>query len=661
MSQSRDEMYMRSLKDTHAELQTIKGSGNGLVIAGIVGAVVLYLGAGLAAFAYFGGDALASLNPVWFVAAVVLLAGPAIAMVMAGFLARQSLQTARSNALVLRASQMLLMPADLAAGRIDTLATRVQEETGRMDELVEGTHASLSELKISLTEERESLSKFIAENRTHIADMVTKLSDERQALAELTSSVEAQTAAISDAIPRQARTMAEAARLAQQEVAKADLAVDERLKALDDAGRHLGERLSVLGDLSIDAEQRSKRLGEALAAISKQLDASAQTVDTAIRASEMAVSAATETGDSLSAAISGALDGTREATEFIRKQSREAVAEAMEAMRELRQAGLDAESSTKLAGEAARAEAEQTEERIAELTQRLYEAATRATSVADAGLESARKRIERASALLSGLDDTSLFLTPSPAPSPVPEQTVSRPQPPEPEPEPPATAAVPTAPTEPPKSEPLGLRPRQSEETPKPATDKTGSEDQSAPPPPEYKPAPKASSERETEKPAGHAAADLDTSLFDLAFERASQKEMGVTWRDLLSGMEAEPEERDEAARHIISEIQDVGIELSELLNPKETRKIASASRRNEKYQRRLVREYSGSAVQTLIYRLEDDHRFRPAVMRFLESEQTDAMRSLTEAEKSRTGASPRLAAYLVLDVAYSALEDDNQ
>ena len=62
MSQSRDEMYMRSLKDTHAELQTIKGSGNGLVIAGIVGAVVLYLGAGLAAFAYFGGDALASLS-----------------------------------------------------------------------------------------------------------------------------------------------------------------------------------------------------------------------------------------------------------------------------------------------------------------------------------------------------------------------------------------------------------------------------------------------------------------------------------------------------------------------------------------------------------------------------------------------------------------------
>ncbi len=73
MSVSRDESYLNALKDTHAELQRIRSSGNWLVIASIAAAFFLYLGAGLAALAYFGADTLAAAEPLWFGAAISLI------------------------------------------------------------------------------------------------------------------------------------------------------------------------------------------------------------------------------------------------------------------------------------------------------------------------------------------------------------------------------------------------------------------------------------------------------------------------------------------------------------------------------------------------------------------------------------------------------------
>ena len=662
MSVLRDETYNEALKETHAELQRIRSSGNWLVLASVAAAVMLYVGAGLTALAYFGADKLGQAEPIWFVAGFVILSGPAIAIILAGVLARQSQRTSQSNALVLRASQLLLMPAEQTSNRIGALASRVKSEAAKIDETIEASHASLAELKDSLEQERRSLTSFVETNRSSLTDMLHKLSDERQALAELSSAVEAQTAAISEAIPRQARTMAEAARIAQQEVAKADLAVDERLQALDESGRLLGEKLAMLGDLSIEAEERSKRLAANIDQVNERLGDSKRTVDTAIRASEMASTAATETSDALSAAISSALDGTREASEFIRKQSREAVAEAIKAMAELKAAGLSAEEATKAAGDAARLEADRTEQRIQELSDALYAAATRATSTADAGLERARQRIERASALLSGLSEPEI--------PKMPVQPQPAPPAPKPAPKPEATTRQ--------EAEPP-LRPRFPEDLPAQLDQIQGflTPSQKPAPKPQPTPAPVAAppetpveaSEPVAETPgpapgSGQTSADYESdedssiSLFDVAFDRATQKEMGLTWKDLLSGLEAEPEERDEAARYILAEIGDAGVSLEDAFNAKETRRIAGAARKGDRQRQRAVREFAGTSVRTLQYRLEDDPRFKASAERFVKVEAKDSTQSLSEAERSRIEASPRLTAYLLLDAAFSALHD---
>ena len=659
MSQSREEPYLQTLKETQTELETIKNGGNWFLTAAIVAAALLYLGSALIAAAWLGFEAFLALEPIWYLAGFVLLSGPAIAIILAGILARQSQRSARANALILRASQLLLMPTETTTNRVKRLATSVHDETARIDETIEQAHASLSSLKESLKSERQSIDEFVARNREGIADMLGKLAEERQALAELTSAVEAQTESISEAIPRQARTMAEAARLAQQEVAKADMAVDERLKALDESGRQLGERLEMLGEMSAEAEKRSQRLAENIDIMSGRLGESARTVDTAIKASKMATGAATETGDALNAAVASALDGTREASEFIRKQAREAVAEALKSMGELKAAGVQAQVSTKAASDAASEEARRTEERVAEFIKKIDEAAAKANSVTEASLEQARQRIERATAFLHGNYAPELPPTPPPAPAQSDTPAPGYPQPASPPVEKPAPVPTPSEASDEDADIFDDETPPKTADQPKPATAKKTEEqapqEDRRPSPPK----PNGGNGGATHVLQESASSDnASASIFDLAFDRAAEKEMGISWKDLLSGLEAEPEERDESARHIRSEIEDAGVELEDLFSAKETRRVSAASRKGERQRRRAVREFAGSAVQTLTYRMEDDARFKASADRFLKTEATDALRALSECDKSRAPASPRLTAYLLLDTARSVLTE---
>ena len=146
-----------------------------------------------------------------------------------------------------------------------------------------------------------------------------------------------------------------------------------------------------------------------------------------------------------------------------------------------------------------------------------------------------------------------------------------------------------------------------------------------------------------------------------MAFDKAAHREMGLTWKDLLSGLDPEPEERDEEARNILAEVGEAGIVLSEQFDPREIKRVSGASRRGDKQRRKLVREYAGTAVQTLSYRLEDAPSFYSAVQRFLTIEEPDALRALYESEKSRTEPSTRLTAFLLLDTAIDAIRKEQE
>jgi molybdopterin converting factor small subunit len=659
MSQSSsDEAYNKALKDVQRDLESARSVGGHLVWLGYTGALTIVGGIAVSVYALLGHEAFLNLDPIWLLAGGLLAAGPAMASIVAGYMARQSLRTSRANRLVLRASQMLLLPADVAGKRLSTLGAAVREETGKIDELIEGSHASLAELRESLRAERLEIARSVEDNNKQIRDMIETLADERQALAELTSAVDAQASAMSDAIPRQARIMAEAARAAQMEVAKADDALQSRLEALDQSAVRLGESIAQLSKMSKQGENNAMELINSIASVETRLQESAKVVDAAIRASELAASAASETGDSLNAAVASALDGTREASTFIRQQSREAVAEAMKAMSELKQAGEQAKIALAAAGVAARAEADETEQRIDQMSNSLFQTASRASSAVEAGLERARLRMERASAMLTGALDIQ-----------------SQPAPPVDDPREQFTAPPPVTSTEgqPPPNGQASLRPRQAEEHD--IEDEIEDddfdlrdEDHDLTEPLENKETesdgPVAAPENQKSEEAPYREWDTriqerDEPEFDLEegiLPSSPARDSGLSWRDLLAGLDTPAEERDESARYMLSEIEQSGIDLNDLFKPKMVKKISGAARRGERNRRRLVREYAGQDVQTLIFRLQDDTAFRNSTDRFLTVEEPDALRTLAETEKSRSSASPRLTAYLLLDAAVSAL-----
>lgn len=657
MSQSSsDEAYNKALKDVQRDLESARSAGGSLVWLGYIGAMTIVGGIAVSAYALLGHEAFLSLDPVWFAAGGLLAAGPAMASIVAGYMARQSLRTSRANRLVLRASQMMLLPADVAGKRLSTLGAAVRDETSKIDELMDSSHASLAELKESLKAERVEIARSVEENNKHIREMMEKLADERQALAELTSAVDAQANAMSDAIPRQARIMAEAARAAQMEVSKADDALQLRLEALDQSANRLGESIAQLSQMSQQGENNAMELINSIASVEKRLQESAKVVDAAIRASELAASAASETGDSLNAAVASALDGTREASSFIRQQSREAVGEAMKAMSELKQAGEQAKVALAAAGAAARTQADETEQRIDQMSESLFQTATRATSAVEAGLERARLRMERASAMLTG----ALDITPqSPPPVEDPREQFTSP--------PPVTG------TDDSPKDWSALRPRQTEDEVQAEenfsldddhdVDEHNVEDHVQA---EADEAPAPAITRKDDTSGEDVSRSWDTRIqerdepeFDLeegVLPVSPERDAGLSWRDLLAGLDTPAEERDESARYMLSEIEQSGIQLSDLFNPKMVKKISGAARRGERNRRRLVREYAGSDVQTLIFRLQDDTAFKNSTDRFLTVEEPDALRALAETEKSRSAASPRLTAYLLLDAAVSAL-----
>lgn len=635
MVQSSDELYLSALKDVQRELQSVRSSGDYLVWLGLLGALIICGGIGVSAYAALGHQAFMSLNPIWYVAGALLSLGPALVSIVAGFLARQSLRTSRANTLILRASQLLLMPAETAGGRIARLGETVRSETGKIDELLETSHASLADLKESLVQERQQISDAVEHNRRNIQDMIQKLADERQALAELTTAVETQAAAMSDAIPRQARLMAEAARIAQQEVSQTDDLLNERLMALDDGARKLSDAMTLLSEMTERGESSANRVAETVNRMEAKLKDAAKTVDAAVRASELAATSASETGDSLNAAVASALDGTREAATFIRNLSREAVGEAMTAMAELKQSGEQAKAALMAAGAAARSEAADTERRVDQMSDSMFEAATRATSAAEAGLERARLRIERAWQQLSGMDDDTSYGPQRPVDDPREPHTIA-----------PST-------TPPPVPVQQTLRPRQQDEPF--AAKKTPSSD-------EQTSVERSLSEPEPEQKSGVSwdahFDEQDDLLVDEdahSFPDQNSRDAGLSWKDLLAGLDAPTEERDESARYILSEVEQSGVKLTDLISSRMVKKISGAAKRGERNRRKAVREFVGTDVQTLIFRLQDDVAFRNSAERFLTVEEPDALRTLAEAEKSRSGASARLAAYLLLDTASSA------
>jgi len=634
-------------------------------------AMALLLWGGIAAWlvATIGLTQILAQPPMVLAGGFAVMVSTGLALLCAGIMAREGARSAEANQVVLTSARLLLEPAETTRGEVVSLAEAVARETQTLNKALADTRQRLDGLKHDIESSVTSALKAAEIVRADSEVLVHKMSSERQSLGQLSESLRNQSEALAKSIPRHAQMMSEAARAAQDQVRQADATLDQRLKDLQETAGHLASRIDQLDTMGAESRKRAQNLGGALMRLDEQLVQSTRMVEAATKAGELAQAAAKSTAESLRDTVSDALGSALKATETINAKSHQAAEDARTAMIALKDVGLQAEATTRAATIAARQHADETEKRANQLSDALFRTATRATNAAEDGLERARQRIEKASLLIGRMRDDSdhessvddLILEPEKRET-VDEMILERPRAappapqPQPQPQPQLTPlfAVPEAP----RPAPAASQKPEQLWPPKPVV--------AAPPPAAPKPTASGGFDDPMWNPMrGDGAHDDELVLNTIAGPRAvpqpdplfgPEPSHSSTWRGLLSGIEeVAPQVREQSAGQMIDRLDRAGVRLQHVVKASDLRRIATAAHHGERQRRRAIRDVAPSEIQRVSRMLETDRDLQQAARSFVTTEEPDALRVLSMAERAREDAAPRLSAYLLLDAALGA------
>ncbi len=632
--------------------ETAQHGGGWMVTLAFVSAFLWLAGLAAALIGLGGITFLSQYHPALLVAVGIGALIPALLMVAAGYMARASRRSAAANALVLEAASRLMSPAREAGTEGITFAEQMKQSASEIDHAMAHALSAMKAMAGEIGDERlrlESVSYAAADNARDLAE---RLGEERHALETLARDLRSQVTAMSDAIPRQAQLMITAARSASEEVGRADAALEQRLIAMHETGEELSRRMESLDDLARDASGRTEELTFSIRRVEDTLEHSRRTVDAAVRASEVAAAAAATTGDALKNAVASAIDGARHANAEINASTRAAAEEAARSLSKLRETGEQAAYALRAAGLAARLESE---------------------------------ALDRLAGpyMPAGSAAASAPLTPPAARTPI-----SAPQQPQP------YQAHTQAPAQPYQNGHSQTRPSaygNAAMTPPPAAPRQSLDDDLFEASAEAiiaaaqagndhgileegpvvlgRPTPPTRDREPDHPPPASLRRRHDDSAPETPRRRASdyvappaKSSNGSSgsgpapWREIISDIskdQAPPQaDREAIADAVVERLQNSGIPLSDALKPKAKRRIAEAAQRGEKDRHAATIEQGGKQFDRVVQRLRGDPRLMDMAKQFVRFERADALAALEQTQSTSRNASPRLAAFLLLDAA---------
>lgn len=665
-----------------------QNGGSWMVVAGFVAASMWIGAAGGVAIGFYGVPALLALNPFILTGGIMGILVPALILIMAGYMGRTNRRASAANALVMQAATRLMAPAREAGMEGITFAEQMKQAAGEIDRAMAHALTAMKAMSGEIGDERMRLESVAYASADNARDLTERLAAERTALEGLARDLRAQLHEMNDAIPRQAESMVSAARSAAAEISQADEALDNQLEAMRSASEALAARLVDLDNLAREAGARTETLTFAISRIEEKLDQSRRTVDTAVRAGEIAAAAAMTTGDALKDAVSSAIEGARQANNEINQSTRAAAEEAARALARLRQAGQETAAALRSTEYAARAE-------VARIDRSAVIEGQRPTPPADPAPVREEPTPATPAPTRAAPEPTPTVTAPRATPAPpangqanghtnghsvghgsnghaLPE--TSRPDPaprPASRPRPSgsadddlfdaaadmlASANLDGKPEPEEEETPLELGRTIDPKDPNPVTLRRRFDDvkDDTPVPPPHP------MRRATDFPQADAAPDTQAeeplAVVSPASAQAKPDQNGeIGWRDIISDMNREdpiPRDREEVADRLISRLQSSGIQLPETFKPKMKRKIAEAARKGERQRKAAILEQASRQVERVTQRLRNDTDLKELAESFVELEQEDALNALEQTQKTSRNASPRLAAYLLLDAA---------
>lgn len=648
--------------------------GSWMVATGFIVAFCWMIGAAAMAIGHWGVDGLKEFPPLLLAGAALGIIVPALLMLMAGYMGRTNRRSAASNALVMEAAVRLMAPAREAGTEGITFAEQMKQAASEVDHAMAHALSAMKAMAGEIGDERLRLESVAYASADNARDLTHRLAAERQALEGLARDLRDQMQSLNEAIPRQAQMMVKAARDASEEVARADEALEHRLESMQYAGQSLAEKLAELDGLAKDAATRTETLTFAVTRIEEKLDQSRRTVDAAVRAGEIAAAAAMTTGDALKDAVSSAMDGARRANQEINQSTREAAENAARALARLREAGEQAAAAVRSAEYAASAETLRVENRVRlssdqlETTQAAQPRPERIgePKPAEAAPQAAPKAAAPERSHANGNGHTNGYS---------PETTnghgpVDKPAPPKPAARPSmedelfdaaadklASASL-TQSSDAEDDDLLELGRDNEAADPDPMLLRRRLDDEPLSPKAPAHPLRRATDfPQDTPREAAEPERARDPEPMPLVPVRApaSASNGEIGWRDIISDMSREdqpPRDREVVAEELIERLQTTGIVLPDAFRPKAKRKIAEAARRGERERKTAILAQAGRQVERVTHRLRNDRELMDLARDFLSLESDDALSALEQTQKSGRNASPRLAAYLLLDAA---------
>ena len=629
----------------NARLEAANQAGKGFVWAGIILGLLWW------AASAFGLYALNQMSPlanqpigIWVAATGVLLL-PGLILIFAGLTARQTRRTHEANALLIEASQTLLSPAHSATEEIQNIAEATRLSAGIINQTSNAALASIKETSEEMAKERmrtESVGYAMADNAR---DLTQRLSEERSALEKLSRALSEQVISMGDALPKQAAAMQEATELARQDVARTDTGLANRIEAIKKASSTLATRLLDLDAIARDAAGRADALQTTITRIETRLTQTHKTVEMAERASTMAVDAAAQTSDALQNAVSAALDGARDANREIAEKTQIIQESSKQAMEELHKTGALAASA-----------AARVQEQAIDIAQQSPPPTHKAPHTPD--------QAKAAPAQVSAADIRKFETIDAPAPRPRKSPAIK-------------DISLPSTAKRPVKTrrvyhdeiDPVAeTRPQAHDDDlfethADPRKDKS---DENALP--KITPPEQASFTAPLELGSIESPILLNQAARDTQSPNDAQ---GHEWRDIIADISETPDPlatravqesntsaqsaqppREATAIELISRLQNSGIPLPTAFRHKDKKKIAAAARKDDQARRHAIRSAAGIQVDRVSKRLRKDDDLFDLAQRFIDAEESEALKALDDTSHSRRHASARLSAYLLVDAA---------
>ncbi|MEL7032040.1 MAG: hypothetical protein AAGL97_14465 [Pseudomonadota bacterium] len=647
--------------DAIARLEAAQGASGWLAWGALGLAFLWWVAAFVGSAAMIGAEALGQMQPALIVAGLIAIILPGLMLVLAGMMAREQARATAANAVVLEAAARLLLPSETMASEARAFADEMSQASAEVDRSMGHALSAMKAMAGEIGDERQRLESVTYASADNARDLATRLGNERTGLEQLARDLREQTDMLNEAIPEQANLMVESARVAATEVAAAEDALQARLSTLDQTGRSLAQKISAMDTLAAEAGQRNETLLFAIARMEEKLEQSRKTVETAARAGELAAAAAGTTGDRLMESVKVALDGAREASSQIQNQTFEASESAARSLAELKEAGQQAAAAVRAAGMAARAE---------------MDIAERRANITSQALLKKTRSVEAQSAAVA-----------TPAPEPMPEPAPTPAPNPDPAPQQVLVSETDDTPISMPAPEPR-LQPEQVVQSPSRAVEDDLFE---------------ASADRMAKAMLDDTAEDLSNGLdsngngyaaktsihsngsngdsrmtkvedlgdFDILdavqdaaprFDDEDEVEIVTPPRqradslsDIIADMERDERStlsREETAEALLGQLQESGIQLTDVFRPKDKKKIAHAARKGEDYRRTATNQQVGRQVDRVRQRLRGNLEMMTLARDFLALEESDALNALENTHASNKNASARLATYLLLDAA---------